>query len=138
MNRRMFVLAAFALAGCATARPQAQRPASTPTPAPRPAPAPAPAVATLAELEPLYAALAGRDAITIRVASNGCTSRGDFAFYVERRGDAVTLAFGRRHVDTCRVFAMGHIDLAFTWAELGLAPRTPVFLLNPVTAWTGP
>jgi len=137
MNRRLFVLAALALAGCATARPQGQRPAPTPTPAPRPAPIPAPAVATLAELEPLYAAQAGRDAITIRVSSNGCTSRGDFAFYVERRGGTVTLAFGRKHVDTCRV-AMGHIDLAFTWAELGVAPRTPVFLLNPVTAWTGP
>lgn len=138
MNRRLFVLAALALCGCATARPQAVRPPPTPAPARRPAPTPAPAVATLGELEPLYAAQAGRDAITIRVSSNGCTSRGDFAFYVERRGDAVTLAFGRKHVDTCRVSAMGHIDLAFTWAELGLAPRTPVFLLNPVTAWTGP
>jgi hypothetical protein len=57
---------------------------------------------------------------------------------MERRGEAVTLAFGRKHVDTCRSFAMGHIDLVFTWAELGLAPRTPVFLLNPLTAWTGP
>ncbi len=115
MNRRLFVLAALALAGCASAGPPAE------TPAPAFSAAPAPAV--LAELEPLYAANAGREALTIRVASNGCTSRGDFAFYVERRGDAVTLAFGRKRVDTCRAFAMGHIDLAFTWEELGLAPR---------------
>jgi hypothetical protein len=138
MNRRLFVLAALALTGCATAKPLPTRPTPTPAPAPRPAPIPAPLGAPLAELEPLYAAQAGRDAITIRVSSNGCTSRGDFAFYVERRGEAVTLAFGRKHVDTCRSFAMGHIDLVFTWAELGLAPRTPVFLLNPLTAWTGP
>ena len=126
MNRRLFVLAALALSGCATAGPQAEKPALTP------------AQAALAELEPLYSAEAGRDAITIRVLSNGCTAKADFAFFVERKGDAVTLAFGRKRVDTCKSFAMGHADLAFTWAELGLAPRTPVFLLNPLTAWTGP
>lgn len=135
MNRRLFVLAALALTGCASAGPPPARPIE---PAPRPAPAPPPPATTLGELEPLYAAQAGRDAVTIRVASNGCTSRGDFAFFVERRGEAVALAFGRKRVDTCKSFAMGHIDIAFTWAELGLAPRTPVFLLNPLTAWTGP
>jgi hypothetical protein len=138
MNRRLFVLAALALTGCATAAPQPQKPAPTSGPPPAPTRAPTPGGAPLAELEPLYAAQAGRDTITIRVASNGCTSRGDFAFYVERSGPAVTLAFGRKRVDTCRSFAMGHADLVFTWAELGLAPRTPVFLLNPLTAWTGP
>jgi hypothetical protein len=134
MDRRLFVLAALALTGCATAGPQA----GTSGPPPVPTRAPAPAEAALPELEPLYRAEAGRDAITIRVSSNGCTSKGDFAFFVERKGDAVTLAFGRKRVDTCRSFAMGHADLVFTWAELGLAPRTPVFLLNPLTAWTGP
>jgi hypothetical protein len=126
MNRRLFVLAALALTGCATAAPQADIPVVTP------------AEAALAELEPLYAADAARDAITIRVSSNGCTAKADFAFFVERKGDVVTLAFGRKRIDACRSFAMGHADLTFTWAELGLAPRTPVFLLNPLTAWTGP
>ena len=121
MNRRLFVLAALALGGCATAGPPIVAPA-----------------APLEELEPLYAADAGRDAVTIRVSSNGCTAKADFAVFVERRGDAVTLAFGRRRIDTCKAFAMGHADLTFTWAELGVAPRTPVFLLNPLTAWTGP
>jgi hypothetical protein len=122
MHRRLFVLAALALAGCATAGP----------------PAVAPAASSLGELEALYAAEAGRDAITIRVSSNGCTVKADFAFFVERKGNAVTLAFGRKRLDTCKSFAMGHADLTFTWAELGLEPRTPVFLLNPLTAWTGP
>ena len=134
MNRRLFVLAALALSGCATAGPPAAKPPVTAAPAP----GPPPAQAVLAELEPLYRAEAGRDAITIRVSSNGCTSKGDFAFFVERKGEAVTLAFGRKRIDTCRAFAMGHADLTFTWAELGLAPRTPIFLLNPLTAWTGP
>jgi hypothetical protein len=122
MNRRLFVLAALALTGCATAPP----------------PGAAPAASALGELEPLYAADAGREAITIRVSSSGCTAKGDFAFFVERRGEAVTVAFGRKRLDTCKSFAMGHADLAFTWAELGIAPMTPVFLLNPLSAWTGP
>lgn len=122
MNRRLFVLTALALCGCATA----------------PRPIVAPAGSGLAELEPLYRADAGREALTISVASNGCTAKADFAFYVERKGEAVTLAFGRKRLDTCRSFAMGKADLAFTWAELGVPPRTPVFLLNPLLAWTGP
>lgn len=122
MNRRVFILAGLALAGCATLPPTVV----------------APAGAGLAELEPLYRAEAGREALTISVASNGCTAKTDFAFYVERRGEAVTLAFGRKRLDSCKSFAMGRTDLAFTWAELGVAPRTPVFLLNPLLPWTGP
>ncbi len=123
MNRRLFILAAFALGGCATVAAP-----------PRVATGPR----TFGELEPLYAAQAGREGLTIRVGSNGCTDRADFAFYVERRGDGVAVAFARKHVDACKSFAQGSTELAFTWEELGLAPRTPVFLLNPVTAWTGP
>jgi hypothetical protein len=122
MNRRVLLLAALALCGCATTAP----------------PVVAPPGAALAELEPLYRADAGREALTISVASNGCTAKTDFAFYVERRGDAVTLAFGRKRIDTCKSFAMGRTELTFTWAELGVEPRTPVFLLNPLLAWTGP
>lgn len=94
--------------------------------------------APLAELEPLYRADAGRDALTISVPSNGCTAKADFVFHLERRGEAVTLAFARKRLDTCKSFAMGKTELAFTWAELGVEPRTPVFLLNPLLAWTGP
>jgi hypothetical protein len=122
MNRRVLLLAALALCGCATTAPPVVAPAATP----------------LAELEPLYRAEAGRDALTISVASSGCTTKADFAFHLERRGEAVTLAFGRRRIDTCKSFAMGKVELTFTWAELGVEPRTPVFLLNPLLAWTGP
>jgi hypothetical protein len=123
MNRRLFVLAAMALGGCATVTAP-----STVTPAAR----------AFGELEPLYAAQAGREALTIRVGSNGCTAKADFVFYVERRGDGVALAFARKRVDPCRSFVQGKTELVFTWEELGLAPRAPVFLLNPMTAWTGP
>jgi hypothetical protein len=113
MDRRCFVLAALALGGCATVAP--------------PAAAPGP----LAELEPLYAAEAGREGLTIRVASGGCTARPDFAFYVERRAGSVSVAFARRHVDVCKT-APSRAEVAFTWAELGVEPRTPLFLLNPM------
>jgi len=65
------------------------------------------------------------------VASGGCTARPDFAFYVDRRVGGVGVAFARKHVDVCKT-ARGQAAVAFTWAELGLAPRTPVFLLNPM------
>lgn len=121
MNRRLFVLAAFALAGCATLPPQQAKPSPP-----------------YAELEPVYAARAGREGLMLRVASNGCTAKPDFTFYVERKGEAVQIAFARRRIDPCKSFAQGSAELAFTWAELGVAPRTPVFLLNPLLAWTGP
>jgi len=123
LDRRVFLLAALALGGCATV---AAPPAVTS------------ATRTYGELEPLYSVLAGRDALTIRVGSNGCTAKADFAFYVERRAEGVALAFARKHVDPCKSFAQGKTELVFTWAELGLAPRGPVVLLNPMTAWTGP
>lgn len=122
MNRRLFLLAALALSGCATVPPTVLAPAGS----------------ALSELEPLYRAEAGREALTISVGSNGCTAKADFAFYLERKGEAVTLAFGRKRLDTCKSFAMGRTDLVFTWAELGVPARTPVFLLNPLLAWTGP
>jgi hypothetical protein len=121
MNRRLFVLSALALSGCATAAPSVRS-----------------AAAPLAELEPLFKADAGREAIVISVASNGCTAKADFTFHLEQQGGAATLAFARRRIDTCKSFAMGKTDLTFTWAELGVAPRTPVFLLNPLVGWTGP
>jgi hypothetical protein len=122
MNRRLFLLAALALGGCATVT------------APKPSPAPK----AYGELESLYSVQAGREALTIQVASNGCTAKADFAFYVERGGEAPTLAFGRKRVDPCKSFAQGKTALSFTWEELGLAPRAAVVILNPLAAWTGP
>ena len=121
MNRRMFVLAALALSGCTTGGVRVAQ-------APRP----------LAELEPVYRADAGREALVISVASSGCTAKGDFTFHVETRGPTTTLAFARKRLDTCQSFAMGKTELSFSWAELGVPPRTQLFLLNPLTAWTGP
>ena len=123
MNRRLLLIAGLVLlSGCATSAPAVLATSDVTHP----------------ELEPVYSAIAGRDALVIQVSSNGCTKKGDFAFYVERKGAAVTVSFARKRLDQCRSFAMGKTELSFTWAELGLEPRSPVFLLNPLAAWTGP
>lgn len=120
MNRRVLILAGLTLlSGCATA----------------------PALSTAQihpELEALYAADAEREALVIQVASNGCTRKEDFAFYVERKGGATTLSFARKRLDPCRSLVMARTQLSFTWAELGLDQRSQVMLLNPLTSWTGP
>ena len=115
MNRRLFVLAALALGGCATmgAPPEPRGP--------------------LAELEPLLASRAGAEGLTIRVASAGCAARGDFAFYVERRAGTVGVAFARKPMEACKG-PPGAAEIVFAWSELGLEPKTPVFLLNPIAA----
>lgn len=123
MHRRFVLIAGLVLiSGCAGHAP----------------PILAPAGAPLGELEPLYSALAARNEIQIEVASNGCTTKADFAFFIEPKGQAATLAFGRKRVDTCKSFAQGRVRLAFTYAELGVSAQTPLFLLNPLVAWTGP
>ncbi|HEY2751222.1 hypothetical protein [Phenylobacterium sp.] len=127
MNRRLFILASLALGGCATAV--------------QPPPAPvAPARAPLGELEPLYSAVAGPAGLTIRVASNGCATAPDFGFYVERRPAGVTIAFARRRLTPCRSAAtsIAQQEVAFSWGELGIDARTPVFVLNPLVAGAGP
>ncbi|MFC3077184.1 hypothetical protein ACFODL_03670 [Phenylobacterium terrae] len=118
MNRRFLLVAGLLLlGGCATTPP----------------PIVAPAGAPFQELEPLLAARAGGEALTITVVSNGCTKKEDFAFFLERHGEAVRLAFGRKRIDVCKA-APSPVDITFTFAELGVGPRSPVFLLNPLEA----
>jgi hypothetical protein len=94
----------------------------------------------LGELEPLYSAVAGPAGLTIRVASNGCATAPDFGFYVERRPAGVTIAFARRRLTPCRSAAtsIAQQEVAFSWGELGIDARTPVFVLNPLVAGAGP
>jgi hypothetical protein len=115
MDRRLFLLAAMALGGCATLRVPSASPAA------------------LGELEPLFAVVAGPDGVTVSLASHGCTAKADIAVYVERRGRAAALAFGRKRVDVCRA-GEGPTEIVFSWAELGLDPKTPIFPLNPIGA----
>ncbi len=84
------------------------------------------------ELEPLRGAAAGREGLTLKVASTGCTTKADFVFYVGRDGRGQTVAFARKRLDVCKA-APSVVEVAFSYAELGLAGRGAVRVLNPMT-----
>ena len=83
------------------------------------------------ELESLEAASAGVDGLTLRVASHGCTTKADFAFYIDRSGREPAIAFARKRLDVCRA-APEVVELRFSYEELGLSGGGTVRLLNPV------
>lgn len=85
------------------------------------------------ELETLRGVVAGREGLTLRVASTGCTTKADFVFYVGREGDGQTVAFARKRLDLCRA-AASVVEVAFSYEELGLARTGTVRLLNPVAS----
>ena len=122
MNRRGLILSLFALtlAGCATA------------------PAPVSPGAGPPELEAIYGVVATRDGLTVRVSSNGCTRKEDFAFYVEAKAGATTIAFARKRLDPCRSFAAGHADLLFSFAELGVPMSAQLYVMNPLVGDPSP
>lgn len=117
-SRRGVLLAgaAMALAGCAT------------TPA-----------LTLAgddrypELEPLISVTPGCDALTVRVRSQGCASKADFVFRVDRDRSRAVVAFARRRLETCRG-PKGEAALKFSYAELGLSRRDRIIIANPIAS----
>lgn len=118
MNRRSLIIAGagtLLLAGCA---PRAVY--SSPD-------------AGMVELEPLIAASVAADSLTIRVMSNGCTTKADFAWFVEGKANRYAVAFGRRKLDACKAVAR-QVDLTFGFAELGLPKRAAVAVVNPLRA----
>ena len=84
-----------------------------------------------AELEALNAATAGPEGLRLRVASNGCTRKEDFAFYVDRAAAPPTVAFARKRVDGCHA-APGEVVLSFSYQELGVVGQGRLAVLNPV------
>jgi len=121
MTRRAWLIVSLAaLAACVT-NPR--------TAAPPPA-------AGLELLEPILGAKLTADGVTIRVRSSGCTTKQDFAFYIERAAPTPTLVFGRKRIDTCKGPA-GAVDLSFSFAELGLGHGAQVFILNPFAGESG-
>jgi hypothetical protein len=126
LDRRAFMAAGLALAGCARLPPPVTPPAPPPGPQVRPAPEP------LQELEPLKGYRATPYGLAVTLASHGCTRRPDIVFYVERRPEGARIAFARRRLDLCRQAVAGSVEITFAWWELGLSPRSPVLLLNPV------
>ena len=88
--------------------------------------------AGMVELEPLISAEVRADSLVIRVTSTGCTAKEDFAFFVERQGNRVAVAFGRRKMDHCKA-APRPMEIAFSYGELGLKPGQAVAIVNPLS-----
>jgi hypothetical protein len=84
------------------------------------------------ELETLRGAVAGPTGLVLKVASNGCTTKADFAFYVGHDGRGETISFARKRLDVCKA-APSVVEVSFDYDELGLAGAGTVRLLNPVT-----
>jgi hypothetical protein len=85
----------------------------------------------MVELEPLLSAEVRADSLVIRVTSTGCTAKEDFAFFVERQGNRVAVAFGRKKMDHCKA-APRPMEIAFSYGELGLKPGQAVAIVNPL------
>jgi hypothetical protein len=64
--------------------------------------------------------------------SNGCTTKADFAWFVERKANRFAVAFGRRKIDACKVVARP-VDLTFGFAELGRPKGAAVAVVNPLS-----
>ena len=115
MNRRhLLILGALLVSGCATTAVY-----SSPD-------------AGMVELEPLIATSVAEGSLTIRVMSNGCTTKADFAWFVERKANRFAVAFGRRKIDACKVLARP-VDLTFGFAELELPKGAAVAVVNPLS-----
>lgn len=85
---------------------------------------------TWPELEPV-GVTAGRQGLTVRLASNGCTVKADIVFRVDRVAGRTVLAFARRRVETCRSGEVATVDLAFSYEALGLKRRERFYVANP-------
>jgi hypothetical protein len=127
MTRRAWIIASLAALGACASLPP---PAPAPAPPPAPPSIPSPPQPVFELLEPLLGVRAFAEGLVIRVRSNGCTTKADFVFYVDRRGPTPTLAFGRRRVDACKAPSTP-LELFFSFAELGLAQNAPVVVVNP-------
>jgi hypothetical protein len=82
------------------------------------------------ELEPVGIS-AGRDGLTLRVASAGCAAKADFVFRLDRTDGKTVIAFARRRLETCRFGEAGTVDLAFNYDELGLKRGERFVVANP-------
>ena len=85
---------------------------------------------TWPELEPV-GVTAGREGLTVRVASRGCAAKADFVFHVDRAQRDVVIAFARRRIETCRSGQAGGVDLVFGYDELGLKRGERFTIANP-------
>lgn len=74
----------------------------------------------------------GDDILVVRVASNGCTQKGDFTVQVRRRDGAYNVMLERTREDYCRALLPNGVEIAFGFEELGVPQGATVRVANPV------
>ena len=75
----------------------------------------------------------GRHGLTLHMASQGCATRADVVFRLDRSSGGAVIAFARRRLETCRLGEPGTVDLMFSYDELGLRPGERFVVANPIT-----
>ncbi|MDB5460248.1 MAG: hypothetical protein JWO72_1989 [Caulobacteraceae bacterium] len=93
---------------------------------------------TVPPIEPIYGVTVGKEAITVRVASNGCTRKSDLTVAVAKNPPRPMVLIARKHPDTCRSVAAGHAEVVYSFEELGLDAGQPFALANPLVGDPGP
>ena len=116
-RRPMLMIAAFAalFASVAQARPMA--------------------TAEPSRAEAIYGARFDERGLTLRVNSNGCTRKEDFAMRVDRAGSVTRVLAVRIKPDYCRALIRGGVDLTWSHAELGVRRGVDVRVMNRFAVW---
>ncbi|MBU4435570.1 MAG: hypothetical protein KKC14_14285 [Alphaproteobacteria bacterium] len=84
------------------------------------------------DLEPIQGATIDKDALVIRVSSNGCTNAADFAVDSSHRDGAATFTFTRKRPDLCRALMAEGVDLRFPLDAYGVERGAKVRVRNPL------
>jgi hypothetical protein len=87
-------------------------------------------------IEPVFAVTAGRDGITVRMASHGCTKKSDLTVAVAKTVPRPLILVTRKHPDVCKAIDLSHADIIWSYAELGLQADLPFNIGNPLIADT--
>ncbi len=90
-------------------------------------------VATQFGLPDLKAVDVGSDAVTIRMHSNGCTTKETVEASVDQDGkNEYEIAFDRTREDNCRAYFPNGVELAWTFEELDIPEGAYVRVLNDI------
>jgi hypothetical protein len=84
------------------------------------------------DLEPIFGATIDKDALVVRVSSNGCTRLDDFAVETTRRDGTATFTFTRKRPDLCRALVAEGVDMRFYLDAYGVDRGSKIRVRNPM------
>jgi hypothetical protein len=87
---------------------------------------------TKSDLEPIFGATIDKDALVVRVSSNGCTRLDDFAVETQRRDGAATFTFTRKRPNLCRALVAEGVDMRFYLDAYGVDRGSKIRVRNPM------